>query len=184
MISGPSGIHQLGGSNEICREATRYIAIHHCSSLLGWSSLGSNQRSSGARWNSNLLSLDVKMGTKSVKREAFYHSTEWRKCSEAFRREKHFTCEMCGKEGWLVHHKQPLTDETVDDPDIALNFDNLMLLCSSCHDAIHHRLKGKGSAKEKNVLAKFGPDGSVIVSDNDHKTVLNRPTPRSILPKK
>ena len=117
------------------------------------------------------------MSTKSVKREAFYHSTEWRKCSEAFRREKHFTCEMCGKEGWLVHHKQPLTDETADDPDIALNFDNLMLLCNSCHDAIHHKLKGKGSGKEKHVLAKFGPDGSVIVSDNDHKPV-KKTTPR------
>ena len=62
------------------------------------------------------------MAASSEKREAFYHSPEWRKCQAAFKKEKHFTCEMCGKAGWLVHHKVPLDDENVDNPNIALGF--------------------------------------------------------------
>jgi 5-methylcytosine-specific restriction endonuclease McrA len=105
------------------------------------------------------------MAASSEKREAFYHSPEWRKCQAAFKREKHFTCEMCGKAGWLVHHKVPLDDENVDNPNIALGFDNLMLLCPSCHDAIHHRLKGHGRPNVQHHKVKFDKNGNVVVED-------------------
>ena len=36
-----------------------------------------------------------------------------------------------------MHHKIPLTPENVTDPDITLNWDNLMLLCRDCHAAVH-----------------------------------------------
>ena len=36
-----------------------------------------------------------------------------------------------------MHHKIPLTPENVTDPEITLNWDNLMLLCRECHAAVH-----------------------------------------------
>lgn len=105
------------------------------------------------------------MSALTPKREAFYQSTKWRNCAKGFRAYKHHTCEKCGNAGWLVHHIVPLTDETVDDPDIALNYDNLMLLCKSCHDAIHHHLKGHGGECSRHVNVKFDASGNVIVSD-------------------
>lgn len=32
-----------------------------------------------------------------------------------------------------MHHKVKLTPENVNNPDIALNWDNLELLCKKCH---------------------------------------------------
>jgi len=39
--------------------------------------------------------------------------------------------------GEIVHHKIHLTPENIHDPKIALNFDNLQLLCRDCHGKIH-----------------------------------------------
>ena len=108
------------------------------------------------------------MSAASPKREAFYQSTTWRKCAKDLRALRHHTCEKCGKPGWLVHHIVPLTDETVDDSNIALNPDNLMLLCSSCHDAIHHHIKGHGSKGSRHVDLKFDANGNAIVSEKEH----------------
>lgn len=53
------------------------------------------------------------------------------------------TCEMCGKPGKEVHHIVHLTPENVSDPNISLNQDNLMLLCTECHSKVHGRFEGK-----------------------------------------
>ena len=42
-----------------------------------------------------------------------------------------------------VHHKIHLTLDNVDDPSIALNLDNLLLLCKECHNKMHGRFNGK-----------------------------------------
>lgn len=78
---------------------------------------------------------DKSMPTPSKKREKFYHSKAWAKVKETKRLMARGICERCGKAGWEVHHKIPLTDENVDDPMIALNLDNLELLCTACHNA-------------------------------------------------
>lgn len=36
-----------------------------------------------------------------------------------------------------VHHKIRLTKENINEPSIALNFDNLEALCEQCHDKEH-----------------------------------------------
>ena len=38
-----------------------------------------------------------------------------------------------------VHHKIPLTPENIYNPEITLNWDNLELLCSSCHSIEHNK---------------------------------------------
>ena len=71
-----------------------------------------------------------------------YTSAAWVKCREAYKQSVGGLCERCLKAGQIVpgeivHHKAHLTPETVDDPAVALNFDNLELLCRECHAAEH-----------------------------------------------
>lgn len=45
------------------------------------------------------------------------------------------------KPGEIVHHKIELDPVTIERPEVALNFDNLELLCRECH-ARRHELSG------------------------------------------
>ena len=40
-----------------------------------------------------------------------------------------------------VHHKIRLTPENITDPSIALNWDNLELLCKACHQEEHQAIR-------------------------------------------
>ncbi len=97
--------------------------------------------------------------------ESFYTSWIWRKCRKAFAESKGNLCERCLSRGIVqpgskaqpleVHHKIPLTADNVKDPNIALAWSNLSLLCKSCHDEERERKGGK--------RWKIGPDGRVII---------------------
>lgn len=71
-----------------------------------------------------------------------YSSRAWRQTRKAYAQSRHNLCERCLRQGLYVpgvevHHKIPLTPENIDDPRIALSWDNLELLCRDCHDAAH-----------------------------------------------
>ena len=73
---------------------------------------------------------------------AFYSSPAWKKTREAYRASVGNLCERCYAAGQIVpgeivHHRNPLTPENINDPDIALGFGNLELLCRECHEAMH-----------------------------------------------
>ena len=80
---------------------------------------------------------------------AFYKSEEWR----AFRRYliqlRGTVCPICHRDfmadtSKLVgHHKEELTPETVHDASVALNPDNVDIICIYCHNSEHKRF-GKG----------------------------------------
>jgi 5-methylcytosine-specific restriction endonuclease McrA len=64
------------------------------------------------------------------------------KCAKAYRISKGRLCERCYAKGLIVpgeevHHKIRLTPENINDPAIALNWDNLELLCKNCHMEEH-----------------------------------------------
>ena len=96
--------------------------------------------------------------------ESFYVSWIWRKCRKAFAESKGNLCERCLARGVIepgskdrpleVHHKIPLTAENVRDQRVALAWENLELLCKSCHDEERER---------KAKRWKIGPDGRVIL---------------------
>jgi len=83
--------------------------------------------------------------------EAFYVSWRWRKCRKAFAASKGNLCEKCLARGIIeagskdrpleVHHKVPLTADNVNDPKVALNWDNLQLLCKDCHEEEKDRVQ-------------------------------------------
>jgi len=74
--------------------------------------------------------------------KAFYNSKQWKKCREAYKLSVNGLCERCLKNGKYVpgdevHHKVYLTPHNINDPMVTLSFDNLELLCASCHSKEH-----------------------------------------------
>ena len=74
----------------------------------------------------------------------FYASWVWIKCARAYKKDKAGLCERCLRKGLLVpgdevHHKIKLTPENINNPSIALNWDNLELLCKDCHIKEHRQ---------------------------------------------
>ena len=98
--------------------------------------------------------------------EKFYTGRTWRACRAKFAESKGGLCERCLAKGIInagskerpleCHHKIPLTAQNVHDPAVALNWDNLELLCKSCHDD----QKRKESGKRWIV----GADGTVLAA--------------------
>lgn len=93
--------------------------------------------------------------------EKFYKSKEWQDCREAFLQSRFYLCGRCGRPGKIVHHKVYLTPENINDPMITLSFENLELLCSSCHSNEHNR---KYKEVVRNGL-KFDNFGNLVVDD-------------------
>lgn len=83
---------------------------------------------------------------------SFYKSREWEKLIALLKLERvdasgQVICECCGKPitkkyDCIGHHKVELTEQNVNDPEIALNPDNIMLVHFSCHNRIHRRYEG------------------------------------------
>lgn len=79
----------------------------------------------------------------------FYNSKAWINCRNAYRESVNRLCERClargiYEPGYEVHHKIYLSPENIDDPYITLSWDNLELLCQSCH-SIEHMTKHKAT---------------------------------------
>ena len=70
--------------------------------------------------------------------KTFYNSKRWKGCRLAYIAHRKAIdggmCETCHEvPGYIVHHKIELTPENINDPDIALGFDNLKYDCHVCH---------------------------------------------------
>lgn len=98
-------------------------------------------------------------------RERFYKSKEWERfrkivISNRLNDDGSTVCERCGKvivqkNDIVLHHKTELTDENVDDVSIALNENNIELVCFKCHNKEHDRFNGWRS-ESKNVYLVYG----------------------------
>ena len=93
--------------------------------------------------------------------EQFYNSDAWRSCRDAFLQSKGYLCERCSTPddpvaAKIAHHKTYLTEQNVNDPYIALSWDNLEALCQDCHNKEHHRSKRK-------KRYSFDENGNVIL---------------------
>ena len=89
----------------------------------------------------------------------FYRSDEWHLARAIKIADRNGICERCGRPGNEVHHIVHLTVRNVDDPGVALNQANLMLLCTECHNKEHHRfgrVGGYAFDAEGNLVRKDG----------------------------
>ena len=73
-------------------------------------------------------------------------------------------CERCRSKGVLnpaviVHHKIHVEPETINNPGVTLNWDNLEALCRQCHGLEH------GGEEYKTIKARYeiSRDGRVIL---------------------
>lgn len=88
----------------------------------------------------------------------FYGSRAWKKCRAEYKKKVGGLCERClakgrVEAGYIVHHKQYVNPDNIQDPSVLFNFDNLELLCMNCHNEEHGARK-----KRYRVL----PDGRVF----------------------
>lgn len=95
----------------------------------------------------------------------FYKTIRWKECRNAYMKYARGLCEECLKKGLftpaqIVHHKIHLTPETINDPNIALNWDNLEAVCRKCHAEVHeeeYRVNSNRRRREKRyTIDSFG----------------------------
>ena len=93
----------------------------------------------------------------------FYSSKAWQACRNEYAQRKHYLCENCLRRGIyrpgeIVHHKIHIDPVTIERPEVALNFDNLELLCRVCHANRHKHDRKK---RDRKFRYKIGNDGHV-----------------------
>ena len=118
------------------------------------------QRGAGNRCHGK---ADRAEGLSRVKDYAkgFYKSKAWKQCREAYARSRGGLCERCYQRGRyvpgvIVHHKTYITPDTVSDPNIALDWDNLELLCRECHAKEHERVPRRYTV---DFIGRVTPEG-------------------------
>lgn len=105
--------------------------------------------------------------------QRFYGSRQWRELRDMLVVAHQGKCDRCGKDystdkyQLIAHHKEHLTDDNLKDPAIALNPDNIEILCAHCH-ALQHSERGY-IQKRKQVFIVYGSPlsgKSTYVRDN------------------
>lgn len=90
---------------------------------------------------------------------SFYKSETWQAFRRALIQQRGTVCPICHRDFMtdtsklIAHHIHELTPETVNDANVALNPDNVEIICFDCHNKEHKRF-GKGT---HNVYLVYGP---------------------------
>ena len=93
--------------------------------------------------------------------KSFYKSKRWQQCRDSYIAQRRLIdgglCEVCHNAvGYIVHHKIMLSPDNINDPEIALNHDNLSYECKDCHDT--HEGHGIGN-HGVGLLVRFDENG-------------------------
>lgn len=91
----------------------------------------------------------------------FYSSKAWKDCRREYAKSVRGLCERClangvYKAGEIVHHKTHINPENITDPHIILDWNNLELVCRSCHRDIHEGDMNHKSRKRRYKLDELG----------------------------
>lgn len=100
----------------------------------------------------------------------FYNSKAWKDTRRNYRQSVGNLCERCLKNGFItpanvVHHKQPLNENNINDLSISLGWDNLQALCTNCHAQVHEEMNRKKNGR------RFTIDASGNVTIVDHPPI-------------
>lgn len=85
----------------------------------------------------------------------FYKSKAWKKCRESYIKSVGGLCEECYKQGLInpaveVHHRTPINEHNITDPEITLHRSNLIALCKPHHSAKHNK------TTRRYIIDKYG----------------------------
>ena len=113
-------------------------------------------------------------------RKQFYTGREWRRASREYARSQNFLCERCLKKGLVVpyeevHHKERITLENINNPEITLNWKNLECLCKKCHEAEHQEDSKERYKKRENYQRKHKGEKKRYIVDFKTGKVLTFP---------
>ena len=110
----------------------------------------------------------------------FYTSKAWRDLSYSLKIKANGKCNRCGEtlldfSKLIGHHKKELTEDNVDNPEIALNPIHIEIICHDCHNKEHRRFGNKHNVyiiygsplSGKNTLARELMQYGDIVLDMD-----------------
>lgn len=91
----------------------------------------------------------------------FYSSKRWQDCRNEYARSVSYLCENClrrgvYKPGEIVHHRIEIDPITINNPEVALNWNNLELLCRECHAEAHDK-------RSKDRRYSIGADGKIFL---------------------
>lgn len=98
--------------------------------------------------------------------KGLYSSKRWQDCRNGYAKSRGWLCENCLRSGLyvpgeIVHHKIELTPQNINNPDIALSWDNLELLCRRCH-AERHPTTAQKKNKDGRIRYKVGMNGEIF----------------------
>jgi hypothetical protein len=96
----------------------------------------------------------------------FYNSKEWKECRKAYIISVFGVCERCGRAGYIVHHKEKLTPENINNPDVTLNFKKLEYVCLQCHNEDEEREHNIKNNKMK-IRYRVTDTGDIVPLDDD-----------------
>ena len=87
----------------------------------------------------------------------FYKTRTWERCRKSYLQSVGGLCERCLSSGAIVpakivHHKQYINAENINNPDITLNYKNLEALCQDCHNKEHIKHKRRYQITEGGEL--------------------------------
>ena len=88
--------------------------------------------------------------TRDPKYVRFYNGIEWRTLSAKYTQDKGYRCEVCNAMATQVHHKKAI--QTPEGWELRLDYDNLKLLCTICHNEEHDRFKRRKKYIRSNTL--------------------------------
>lgn len=98
--------------------------------------------------------------TQEAKR--FYRSKAWLDCRKSYISKVHGLCERCESPGLIVHHKEYINANNINDPNILLNHDNLEYVCQTCHNKEHF-----GKYKPIREGFSFDSEGNLIYNETE-----------------
>ena len=89
----------------------------------------------------------------------FYRSMPWIRARQAYINERIIIdggmCERCKiVPGYIVHHKEYITPDNINNPDVTLSLNNLEYLCLDCHNKEHM------TKQDKRYV--FGQNGEIL----------------------
>ena len=108
-----------------------------------------------------------KIKARREKLRKFYKSKSWIEVRDFCMMRDKYLCRICGvRPAELVHHIKHLTEDNVEQWEIALNPDNLISICAACHHEEHRGEHARGRAKHEGEAVypyTFDKDGMLIL---------------------
>lgn len=92
----------------------------------------------------------------------FYKSPAWQRTRAAYMESKHYLCERCGRPAVICHHKHYLTPANIQDPSVALNWENLECLCQDCHNKEHMGRQSRAVFDDMGNVVNVIPTGEAM----------------------